>query len=104
MIDYPLFNNPSFLWEKSELHLFGKDSETQTPLLYKGGGFQLCKVLVDLKLQLCPLIQVFYKELKKILVSGKLFKVDNYFCSTGTVTTNKVDGGIPVTHLQDFRY
>ena len=43
-------------------------------------------------------------ELKKILVSEFFFKFNNYFFSTGTPTTNKLDDGIPVTHLYDFKY
>ena len=33
-------------------------------------------------------------ELKKILVSEFFFKFNNYFFSTGTPTTNKLDDGI----------
>ena len=43
-------------------------------------------------------------ELKKILVSEFFFKFNNYFFSTRTPTTNKLDDGIPVTHLYDFKY
>ena len=43
-------------------------------------------------------------ELKKILVSEFFFKFNNYFFSTGTPNTNKLDDGIPVTHLYDFKY
>ena len=43
-------------------------------------------------------------ELKKILVSEFFFKFNNYFFSNGTPTTNKLDDGIPVTHLYDFKY
>ena len=36
---------------------------------------------------------------KKTLVYEFFFKLNNYFFSAGTVTTNKLDDGVPVTHF-----
>ena len=36
---------------------------------------------------------------KKTLVYEFFFKLNNYFFSTGTATTNKLDGGVPVMHF-----
>lgn len=38
-------------------------------------------------------------ELKKILVSEKFCKFNNYFFSIATPTTKKLDDGLPVTHF-----
>ena len=69
------------------------------------------KVPVDLKLQIRGhtgnLISIsdvlndffMYKIEKKILVYEFFFKHNNYFFSTGTPTTNKLDDGVPVTHF-----
>ena len=39
-----------------------------------------------------------YRIEKKILVTETLFNFNNYFFSTGTPTSNKLDDSIPVTH------
>ena len=45
------------------------------------------------------MIHFLCRELKKLIVSEKFFKFNNYLFSTGTATTNKLDDGIPVTHF-----
>ena len=40
-----------------------------------------------------------YRIEKKTLVYEFFFKHNNYFFSTGTTTTNKLDDGVPVTHF-----
>lgn len=71
------------------------------------------KVVVDLKLQLrrhngtlftsvcvlCLIIHFLCRELKKVIVSENYFKFNNYFFTTGTPTTNKLDERIPVIHF-----
>ena len=42
-------------------------------------------------------------ELKKIIVSEKFFKFNNYFLSTDTPTMNKVDDGMPVTYFSGLQ-
>ena len=41
-----------------------------------------------------------YRIEKKLLVHEFFFKHNNYFFSTGTPTTNKLDDGEPVTHFK----
>lgn len=43
-------------------------------------------------------------RIEKIIVSETFFKFNNYFVSTGTPTTNKLDDGTPLTQIQDFKY
>ena len=71
------------------------------------------KVPVDLKLQhrrhsgtliftsinlMYLMIQILCRELKKIVSEN--FSQIYYLFSTGTATTNKLDGGIPVAHFR----
>ena len=50
------------------------------------------------------MILFFMYRIEKNISLWIFFKFNNYFFSTGTPTTNKLDDGIPVTHLYDFKY
>ena len=39
----------------------------------------------------------------EVLISENIFKFKNYFFSIGTSTTNKLDGGIPITYFSGLQ-
>ena len=67
-------------------------------LNYNAGDMPVTLIFTSMYLMYL-MIHFLCRELKKLIVSEKFFKFNNYLFSTGTATTNKLDDGIPVTHF-----